>query len=64
VAVRGGVTTISYELTLVKGQRDRAQEEALASRLVILALARACGLPAVALPLEAGETLDSGRATS
>ena len=63
VAVRGGVTTISYELTLVKGQRDRAQEEALASRLVILALARACGLPAVALPLEAGETLDCRRTT-
>ena len=55
VAVCGGATTVSYELRLTKGLRDREQEETLASRLVILALARACGLPGVELALGAGE---------
>ena len=40
----GGVTT--YSLILEKGLRDRAGEEDVVSRLVIAALARACGVNA------------------
>ncbi len=44
VAVRDerGVTT--YSLVLAKGRRDRGGEETVVSRLVLAALARACGL--------------------
>lgn len=43
-----------YSLLLAKGYRDRAGEEDLVSRLVIRALARACGIEAD-LPLELSE---------
>jgi hypothetical protein len=57
VAVAGAGVSFVYELTLAKGQRDREGQEELVSRLVILGLARACGVPAPPLALLAGEAL-------
>lgn len=56
VAVLGAGITRTYELTMAKGRRTRAQEETLTSRLVIMALARVCevgGVPLELLPDEA-----------
>lgn len=48
----------SYYIHLHKGARDRAGEEELVSRIVLNALARACGLElALALPLVEGDRL-------
>jgi len=44
VATRDEKGTVTYELTLTKGARTRMQEEALASLLLIRALAQACGV--------------------
>lgn len=53
-----GVT--GYGLTLRKGVRSRAEEEALVSRLILRAAARACGLPdALPLNLRATESLET-----
>ncbi|MFQ3664010.1 MAG: hypothetical protein SNJ69_16680 [Chloroflexaceae bacterium] len=57
VAVRSASGTRIYELLLARERRDRAGEEALISRLVILAIAEACGLGEVRLDLEPGEAL-------
>lgn len=62
----GGVACSGLGLVLEKGARGRAAEEALVSRLVLLALAEAYGLAdlgglegdALALGLRAGETLE------
>jgi hypothetical protein len=52
-----GVAT--YNLLLVKGQRDRAGEEDVVSRLIIQSLARACGLEAeLPLGLVVGEEVE------
>jgi hypothetical protein len=48
----------SYALKLAKGERDRAGEEEVVSRVVLTALARACGLDAG--PGEAPPPLDLG----
>ena len=54
----GRVTTDS--LILEKGRRDRAGEEDVVSRLVIAALARACGIEAeIDLRLASGESVDA-----
>lgn len=44
VAVWDGEGATTYDLVLAKGRRDRVGEEEVASRLVLHALARACGL--------------------
>jgi nicotinic acid mononucleotide adenylyltransferase len=44
IAVRQAERLTLYTVTLVKGARDRAGEEAVVSRLIIRALAEACGL--------------------
>jgi len=44
VATHDGHTTRAYSLRLTKGARDRIQEDVVASRLVIKALAVGCGL--------------------
>lgn len=57
VAVRATTVRWRYDLLLAKGQRARVDEEALVSRLVILAIAAACGLAEVVLELGPDETL-------
>lgn len=57
VAVRAGAGASTYALTLAKGLRDRAGQEELVSRLIILAVARACGAPEPALALLPDEGL-------
>ncbi len=50
-----------YAITLQKGARARHEEEVLVSRIVLLGLARACGLePALALQLRETEALKTG----
>ena len=50
-----------YAITLEKGARDRAEEEALISKIVLQGLGRACGLePALALNLRETESLKTG----
>ena len=58
VAISDALGTVSYDLTLTKGLRDRAGEEALVSAIVLQAVAEACGiLHTPELPLAAQETL-------
>ncbi len=59
VASVGSAGCSTYDLVLTKGTRDRNGEEQVVSRLVLHALAEACGLPAaLALGLLDGERLD------
>lgn len=58
VAVHAGGHPRMYQLLMAKGVRGRHDEELLVSRLVILALARACGAPEPRLKLLAGEKLE------
>jgi hypothetical protein len=58
VAVYDGATLRVSRLTLAKGARDRAGEEALISLLIIRAIAEACGVAPPALALEPSETLE------
>lgn len=58
VAVSDGRSSRACTLTMAKGVRSRAEEEELASRLVLLMIARACGTPEPALPLIQGETVE------
>ena len=58
VAVAGAVAPYTYRLTLAKGARDRLAQEDLVSRLVILSIARACGVAGPTLALGAGDALD------
>ena len=52
----------AYDLLLEKGRRDREAEEEIASRLVLLALAAACGLQEVPdLALTDGDSLETTR---
>lgn len=44
IAVRDAERLTGYTVTMMKGARDRAGEEAVVSRLVIRALAEACGV--------------------
>jgi nicotinamide mononucleotide (NMN) deamidase PncC len=55
VAVWGAAEPRTYWLTMARGARDRLAQEELVSRLVILALARACGAEGPPLGLGAGE---------
>lgn len=57
VAVSHGLAPRVYELGLSKAGRSRAEQELLVSRLVIRAVALACGAPAPALALLADERL-------
>ncbi|MCS6879952.1 MAG: hypothetical protein RMK84_13130 [Oscillochloridaceae bacterium] len=57
VAVRSASETRIYELFLDKERRDRAAEEELISRLVILAIAEGCGVGQVSLALGPEEAL-------
>lgn len=45
VAAHTGITTHTYSLQLTKGKRDRLGEDAVASKLMLNALAAACGMP-------------------
>jgi hypothetical protein len=58
VAVYDGATLRVSRLTLAKGARDRAGEEALISLLIIRAIADACGVAPPALALEPSETVE------
>lgn len=56
VALQTAATTTIWSLELAKGQRRRDEEEELASRLVVNAVAAACGLDdRLDLPLVGGE---------
>ena len=44
VSARAGGGAVTYDLMLAKGSRDRAGEEEVVSRLVLHALAEACGV--------------------
>ncbi len=56
VAVQNSATVRLYQLTLTKGARERLEEEALVSRLILHALAQTAGLDDPQLPgLLAGE---------
>ncbi len=58
LAVRDGQQVITYEVTLQKGERERQEEEAIVSRLLIRAVAEACGVEATPdLPLLATEVV-------
>lgn len=63
-ATRDGVTHCSA--VLAKGRRDRAGEEALVARAIVLALARICGVdaPSPAALLDADETVAETRITA
>ena len=45
VAAHTGTTTRTYSLQLAKGKRDRLGEDEVASKLMLNAVAVACGLP-------------------
>ena len=45
VAAHTGSMTRTYSLQLAKGKRDRVAEDAVASKLLLNAVAAACGLP-------------------
>ena len=45
IATHNGGETKAYSLRLTKGARGRIQEDAVASRLLVKALAEGCGLP-------------------
>jgi len=49
IATHTGSVTRSYSLQLTKGKRDRLGEDAVASKLLLNALATACKLPSDAL---------------
>jgi len=62
VAAAGGAH--AYALVLEKGARERPAEEELVSRLLLRAIARACGAPGPELALGAGDNLvEDGPAT-
>ncbi|GAB4162803.1 MAG: hypothetical protein Fur005_21680 [Roseiflexaceae bacterium] len=58
IAVRDSRRSAAYGLVIAKGLRDRLGEEALVSRLLIWALAKACDLGELPLDLAEGEQLD------
>ena len=59
VAVHDALGSISYQLGLDKGERSRSEEEDLVSRVILQAVAEACGLQAdLELPLTEDETLE------
>jgi hypothetical protein len=60
VAVSSGGGVTIHQLTMLKGSRDRAGQEALVSRLVIRAVAAACGVDPVELALSEGDALVEG----
>lgn len=49
IATNTGSVTRSYSVQLTKGKRDRLGEDAVASKLLLNALATACKLPGDAL---------------
>lgn len=58
LAVRDALGVVTYDLTIAKGERDRAGEEELVSWLWLQAGAEACGVFGTPpLPLLAGETV-------
>ncbi|NTU82842.1 MAG: hypothetical protein HGA45_26330 [Chloroflexales bacterium] len=57
VAVWGAAGALSYRLTMARGARERLDQEELVSRLVLVAVARACGLAGPTLALGPGEEL-------
>ena len=58
VATHTGSTTRSYSLQLTKGKRSRLEEDAVASKLLLKALASACSVPEAA-DLDLGLVPDS-----
>jgi len=64
VATADGQQVTVYSLHLAKGVRDRAGEEELVSRLMLQALAEACGVEAqLVVGLQASERVDVQRET-
>lgn len=60
VAVASDNGVAIFHLTMLKGTRDRADQEVLVSRLVIHAIAVACGAGSVELALGPGDALVEG----
>lgn len=58
VAVCGAGGGKLYALEMIKGQRDRASQEEIVSRLVVLAIARGCEVSAAEPGLGEGERLE------
>lgn len=59
IAAQTAAGTTTYSLTLTKGLRDREGEEEVVSRLVLRALAKACGLEVpMDLQLQPSDTLE------
>ncbi|HEU5099434.1 MAG TPA: hypothetical protein VFU22_10465 [Roseiflexaceae bacterium] len=65
IAVRDSAGVTSYGLVMIKGARDRAGEEQLASQLLLRAIAKASGI-ATAVPLATlvGEQVETARETT
>jgi hypothetical protein len=62
VAVRDSTGVTTYGLVMIKGARDRLGEEQVVSRLLLHAIAIACGVVAtVALETVAGEQVEAAR---
>jgi hypothetical protein len=61
VAVRDRAGRTDYQLVLTKGARDRAGEETVIARLIVHALACACGVGGTTLELPAGEAVCAAR---
>ena len=60
IAAQSAAGTTTYSLTLTKGLRDREGEEEVVSRLVLRALAEACGLEApIDLQLQPSDALET-----
>lgn len=59
VSVQTGESLTTYSLTMTKGSRNREHEEQLVSGLVVNALAKACGVSEMELPLQPEESLIS-----
>ncbi len=65
VAWQTAATTAASSLELVKGRRSRAEEESLAARLTLNAVAEACGAASrLELPLVDGEHVIAARVTA
>ena len=58
VALHGVLGVTFYTLVLTKGLRTRSEEETLVSLLIVNAVARACGVAALTLPLAEGELVE------
>jgi hypothetical protein len=57
VAVTSGEHSVSYDLIMARGARDRNAEEQLIAKIAIVAIARACGIDAHLPEVRSDETI-------